>query len=187
MAGVCCFTGYRPHRFPFSPGGLRPEHIQAALGVQIRRLYAEGYHTFISGMCIGVDLWAAAEVLQLRQEHPEVRLIAAVPFDGQDAHWSQTARREYRQLLDRCDKVEVLCEPPVQRADSAGCYQRRNAWMVDMADTVLAVYSDERSDIRSGTAATLRYARRQQRRIVLLHPETLTVTEDTIHQIQFDL
>ena len=66
MSRICCFTGYRPHRFSFSPDGLRPEQVQAALGEQIRLLYDEGYRTFISGMSTGVDLWAAAEVLALR-------------------------------------------------------------------------------------------------------------------------
>ena len=28
MNRVCCFTGYRPHRFDFSPDGLRPEQVQ---------------------------------------------------------------------------------------------------------------------------------------------------------------
>lgn len=63
MEKACCFTGYRPHRFAFSSQGLRPEQVQAALGEQIAGLYAVGCRRFISGMCIGVDLWAAEEVV----------------------------------------------------------------------------------------------------------------------------
>ena len=36
-SGTCCFTGYRPHRFAFTPDGLRPEQVQCVLGRQIRR------------------------------------------------------------------------------------------------------------------------------------------------------
>ena len=79
MDKICCFTGYRPHRFAFSQDGLRPEQVQAAVGQQIRRLYAEGVRTFISGMSAGVDLWAAAEVLTLQKKAPDVKLIAAIP------------------------------------------------------------------------------------------------------------
>lgn len=182
MNNTCCFTGYRPHRFAFSPDGLRPEQVQRALAVQIARLYTEGVHTFITGMCVGVDLWAAEAVLALRRDHPEVQLVAAIPFEGQEATWPQAARRQYQRVREACQRVEVLSETGGSEA-----YLKRNRWMVDSADTVLAVYDFSRSEFRSGTAATVRYARRQQRRVIYVHPETLEVMEETVQQIQFPM
>ena len=46
--------------------------------------------------------------------------------------------------------------------------------MVEAAGTVLAVYNGER---RGGTAATVRYARKLDRRIIILNPTTLEVTK----------
>ncbi len=184
MGHICCFTGYRPHRFGFAPDGLRPEHVQEALGAQIHRLVTEGYHTFITGMCVGVDLWAAEEVLALQQEYPHIRLIAAIPFEGQEATWPQVARRQYRRVRDACQQVVVLSDEPGNR----DAYLQRNRWMVDKSDTVLAVFDAFTGrESRSGTASTVRYARRQLRRLVFIHPSTLRVTEETIQQIQFDL
>ncbi len=187
MNDVCCFTGYRPHRFAFSPDGLRPGQVQQALGAQIARLYGEGCRTFITGMCAGVDLWAAEEVLRLRKAHPEVQLVAAVPFEGQESRWSVPLRRQYRQVLDACDRVEVLFDDKQAAADPAACYRQRNRWMVDRAGTVLAVYALGSKEFRSGTAATVRYARQLQRRVLYIHPATLQVTEETVQQIQFPL
>ncbi len=187
MSGICCFTGYRPHRFAFSQDGLRPEQVQEVLGQQIMRLYDEGCRTFITGMCAGVDLWAAAEVLALQQQHPEVQLWAAVPFLGQESRWAQPVQREYRRVLDRCQRVEVLFDEAAAQADAAACYRQRNHWMVDRADTVLAVYELGAEERRSGTAATVRYAQRQQRRILYIHPRTLEVVEETVRQMQFPL
>lgn len=187
MSTTCCFTGYRPHRFSFSPDGLRPEQIQAVLGEQIRRLYDEGVSTFISGMSAGVDLWAATEVLALRQEHPDVRLIAAVPFAGQESRWSIPLQREYRRVLEGCQQVEYLFNDAAAAEDPAECYRRRNRWMVDRADTVLAVCEIDVADSRTGTAATVRYARKLQKRIIYIHPRTLAVTEETVQQIEFPL
>ena len=184
---ICCFTGFRPHRFNFSPDGLRPEHVRRALGEQIDALYAQGYRTFISGMCVGVDLWAATEVLRLRRTDPQVTLIAAVPFSGQESHWPIPARREYRQILDACDRVEYLFDERQAERDAAACYRARNVWMVDHADTVLAVYTADGADRRSGTAATVRYAKKMMRRILYIHPETLATAEETVHQLQFPL
>ena len=166
---TCCFTGYRPHRFDFSPDGLRPEQVQAALGSLIRSLYREGYRTFISGMSAGVDLWAAAEVLALREIDPTVELVAAVPFVGQETHWPQPLQREYHRILAACGQVEVLHDGAEAQADPGACYRRRNRWMVDRADTVLAVCEIDVADSRTGTAATVRYARRLQKRILYIH------------------
>ncbi len=185
--GVCCFTGYRPRRFPFTPDGLRPEMVQEALGEQIRRLYAEGMRTFISGMCIGVDLWAAAEVLALREQHPEVSLVAAVPFAGQESRWTAAERREYARMLAACTRVETLFSPEEAKDDPAACYRKRNQWMVDKADTVLAVYTAADTERRSGTAATVRYARRKLKRLIYIHPTTLATAEETVQQLQFSL
>lgn len=187
MRQSCCFTGYRPHRFAFSPDGLRPEQVQAALGQQIRRLYDEGYRTFISGMSAGVDLWAAAEVLSLRERHPDVELVAAVPFEGQESHWSIPLQREYRRILDAAQQVEVLFDAASAEANPAECYKRRNRWMVDRADTVLAVCEIDVADSRTGTAATVRYARRLQKRILYIDPVTLAVTEETVQQMEFPM
>lgn len=185
MSRSCCFTGYRPHRFAFSPDGLRPEQVQAALGEQIRRLYEEGYRTFISGMSTGVDMWAAAEVLTLRENHPEVELIAAVPFAGQESHWPIPDQREYRRILDAAQQVEVLFDAVAAEKNAAECYRERNRWMVDRADTVLAVCEIDVADSRTGTAATVRYARRLQKRILYIHPVTLDTAEETVQQIEF--
>ena len=187
MGKVCCFTGYRPHRFDFSPDGLRPEQVQAALGSLIRSLYREGYRTFISGMSAGVDLWAAAEVLALREIDPTVELVAAVPFAGQESRWPIPLQREYRRVLDSCRQVEYLFSEKEAAADPAACYRQRNRWMVDRADTVVAVCELDVADSRTGTASTVRYARRLQKRIFYIHPQTLAVTEETVQQIEFPL
>ena len=187
MGKICCFTGYRPHRFAFSPDGLRPEQVQEALGTLIRSLYNEGYRTFISGMSAGVDLWAAAEVLLLRETAPTVELVAAVPFVGQESHWSIPLQREYRRILDGCQQVEYLFDEKEAAADPSSCYRRRNRWMVDRADTVVAVCELDVADSRTGTASTVRYARRLQKRIFYIHPQTLAVTEETVQQIEFPL
>ena len=71
--------------------------------------------------------------------------------------------------------------------DAAACYRRRNQWMVDNADTVLAVYTPIDADRRSGTAATVRYARKKLKRIVYIHPVTLAMSEETVQQIEFSL
>lgn len=184
---TCCFSGYRPHRFNFSPDGLRPEQIVQALERQIGILYGEGYRRFISGMCMGVDLWAASAVAALRQRDPSVELIGAVPFAGQESRWTAAWQREYARLTKACTRLEIISTPEQAAGNPADCYRRRNYWMVDHADTVLAVYDPRKSEQRSGTAATVRYARKCLRRIVYIDPVTLQTAEETVYQINFNM
>lgn len=54
--------------------------ISEKVEIIIRRLYQCGYTTFLSGMEEGFDTIASEAVLKLKQELPEIRLIAVIPF-----------------------------------------------------------------------------------------------------------
>lgn len=58
---------------------------------------------------------------------------------------------------------------------AAICYKKRNYYMVDHADCLLAVYDNERS-VRSGTGMTVNYAKKKGLPITLIHPDTNDVS-----------
>ena len=51
----------------------------------------------------------------------------------------------------------------------------RNRFLVEHASTLLAVYNEER---RGGTAATVRYAQKMGREIIVINPNTLHITRE---------
>ena len=51
----------------------------------------------------------------------------------------------------------------------------RDCFLVSYASVVLAVYNGEK---RGGTAATVRYARKLGRELIVIDPATLTVTRE---------
>ena len=63
----------------------------------------------------------------------------------------------------------------INRADKKDCMLERNRFLVSYAATVLAVYNGER---RGGTAATVRYARRLGREVIVIDPLTRSVTHE---------
>lgn len=79
----CCFTGHRPQKLK------QPEFlIKLKLEQAVKEAIKDRYTVFISGMAYGVDLWAGAIVLKQKKNHPELRLIASVPFEGFEGRWS---------------------------------------------------------------------------------------------------
>ena len=102
------FTGHRTYR------GAAADALRRTVG----ELYARGFRTFLSGMAVGFDLAAAEAVLELRERAPGVRLVAAVPFRGQEMRFSPADRERFRRVLAEADSVEVLAPAYHQRVDS---------------------------------------------------------------------
>lgn len=112
----CCFTGHRPQKIS------RPERqIKNDLERAITQAVDAGYTTFITGMAYGVDVWAGEIVVRLRESHPELHLIAAVPFEGFESRWSREWKERYSDLLGKADLIRYICP-----SYHPGAFQRRN-------------------------------------------------------------
>lgn len=164
----CAFTGHRPNRFPFRYNEQAPlcKKIKAELVRQSDRLYQEGVRKFWFGGALGVDLWAAEAVVALQQRHRGVSLCCAVPFQGYEDSWHPAGRERLAQVLSICDEVVTVCG-----RYSPDVYKRRNYYMVDRCQTLVAVFDQDRS-VRSGTLQTVNYAKKVGRQIVYIHPDT---------------
>lgn len=158
---TCCFTGHRPQKLPF---GFREEdaqcmHFKSVLCSEIKRMICfYGVTHFISGMALGTDMFAAEAVLKLKMNYPHITLEAAVPFEGQYLCWSSALQMRYHRLLAQCDFVTVL-----QQKYDAHCLERRNRYMVDRADYVLAMWNGT----PGGTANTICYAEHCGKTIII--------------------
>lgn len=122
----------------------------APLRAVIKRLTGEGFDTFLCGMAAGFDLAAAEAVLETRAVQKALRLVAVVPFAGQERNFPAVDRARYQTLIAAADLVLTL-EPNY----SHGVYYRRNDFLIAHASHVVAWC--ERP--RSGTGYTVRRAR----------------------------
>ena len=160
-AQTCCFTGHRPMKLPWGMNEDDPRclMLKAELAARLEGLYALGFRRFLCGMAIGCDMYFAEAVLALREQHADVRLEAAIPFGDQPGRWNEKQRRRYNALIDSADRVTVL-----QTAYTSDCMMRRNRWMVDRSDLLLACYDGR----PGGTMNTILYAERSGLRVLLI-------------------
>ncbi len=168
--GTCAFTGHRPHKFPwrYDETDSRCVALKAVLAEQISALDEAGVKHFLSGMAEAVDTWAALSVLDLREKDPAIKLHCILPCKAQAEKWSASSRELYRSILERADSVVY-----VSRNYHKDCMLDRNRFLVDHASILLAVYNGEQ---RGGAAATIRYAQKLGREIVVIDPITRSVT-----------
>ena len=160
---ACAFTG-RPKSFPWKYKETAPDCVllKETLAAQIRLLADSGVTDWLSGMALGVDLWCAQIVLSLKEKNPALRLHCILPREGQEVKWPKAEQEQYHSIVKRADEVVY-----VSRDYHPDCMLERNRYMVDRASILLAVYN---GTYRSGTAMTVRYAKEQGTKIMIIDP-----------------
>lgn len=153
IAQKAMFTGHRQLGGSWDEDRPIVEWTKARLLDTVQNFHADyGVDTFYTGMATGTDTWAAEAVLQAREEFGyDIRLVAAVPFEGQESKWPDKAQRRYFGILKQCDDRVLVNEGGYE----AWKLFERNDWLISRADVVATVY-DGREE--GGTHATLRDA-----------------------------
>ena len=146
--------------------------LKAVLAEQITALVDAGFTQFLSGMAEGTDVWSALAILSLREQNPTTKLHCILPCKEQADKWAASSQDLYHSILDRADSIVY-----VSRAYHRNCMLERNRFLVDHAAALLAVYNGER---RGGTAATMRYARKMGREIIVIDPITRLISHGDI-------
>lgn len=169
---TCAFTGHRPHRFLWKDNEADPRCVtlKAILREQVTALAETGVTDYFTGGAEGVDCWAAEIVLSLREKNPALKLHCILPYEGQADRWNDSARNRYLSIMERADSVAY-----VSREYYDGCLLDRNRRLVESAGLLLAVFNGVQ---RSGTGATVNYARKLGREMIIIDPVTQSVTHE---------
>ena len=144
----CCFTGHRPDKMKLGEKNIKP-----LLEKAIDEAISDGYKTFISGMAMGTDIWAAEIVLERKKQHKDLHLICAMPHPNFEKRRSIKEKIRFQQIIKKADLVKEI-----NQNYFIGCYQVRNQWMVDHSSLVIAVFTGE----KGGTNNTIAYAKRKE-------------------------
>lgn len=162
MSKTCCFTGHRPNKLK----GYDPIDNKELLW----RIYKEvedhidnkGVTTFISGMALGVDMWAAKMILRIKKYNPEIRLICAIPCKNHASKWNAQSQKEWQTIVEQADEVFYVSEEEYKPY----LMQKRNAWMVDNSDYIIAVWDGS----NGGTGNCVKYAQKEDKQIIIIKP-----------------
>ena len=158
IENACCFTGYRPEKFPFEFESDCAEHREfiRRLVLSISEMIKKGCTVFYCGMAQGFDIVAGEHVAVFKKANKNIKLIGVVPFKNMEKSWSLDWKKRYNDLLAECDEVVVL-------NDTYGkwVFEQRNRYMVDRSRYVLTYFDGQ----KGGTDNTVRYAVKHAREI----------------------
>lgn len=137
-------TGHRP--------GKAGDYGRASR-LELTRLARQGLREIgatkiITGMALGWD-----QAVAMAAFLNGIPFTAAIPFPGQENRWPERSQRFYTGLVERAAEVVFVSDRFTSRA-----MQKRNEWMVDRADRMLALWD---GNIGGGTANCIVYAERK--------------------------
>ena len=121
---------------------------------------------FITGMALGADQLFADAAIQLKAMGADIKIIAAIPFKGQELKWPEASQNKYNEILEHCEQ-HIICPGGY----SAYKMQARNKWMVNRSEYILALWDGRKS---GGTWSCIKYAESKGKKIIVLRPDTLT-------------
>lgn len=158
---ICCCTGHRPNGFQFDYFKDEEKRNAYLTALQSKIVFAveQGATQFISGMSLGVDLDFAEIILKLKAKFP-ITLECAMPYPDYSVRWSFEDEKRNYEILKSADKVTLVSDRYFN-----GCLFKRNRYMVDKSDLVIAVFNGEK---KGGTFYTLSYAEKQGKHIQII-------------------
>lgn len=177
---TCCFTGHRPNHLPWKEDESSASALQckALLAEELEQAWQDGYRNFISGMALGADLIFAEAVLACQTVHPEITMLAAIPCEDQVRGWPEDQVERYQRILEHIGPQHCIL---IQQKRTRGCMLRRDRYMVNLSQRIIALYNGNSS---GGTRYTLGYAMEQGLETVIVDPETLQVVRSEENQAE---
>lgn len=135
------------------------------IGEQLHETFLKIKPKFMwDGMALGVDTLAVEIALA-----ENIPFGAAIPFPGQEKSWPKEHQEHYRMLLEFAQEQVIVSEKYV----GAWVFQKRNEFMVDRADLLVAVWNGK----AGGTRNCVNYALRDRVNVPVLriNPDTREV------------
>ena len=123
------------------------EDVRRWLKETVENLILQGADLFYLGGYGGFDRMAASVVWKLKKQYPNIESILVLPYLD-------------RKMSD--DIYDGTTYPPLEEIPRRFAISKRNEWMVDQADVVVAFVGHE----WGGAAKALAYAKRRDKAIV---------------------
>lgn len=164
-----CFLGHGLQELGYGENTLHCDALKEQIKMfVISFIEQHAVFHFISGMEPGAEQFAAQIILDLKALYPQVTLECVLPCETQAENWNEWERDNYYRIVSECDTETML-----ERHASKENRKKRDAYIVDHSDYILAVWNGQPGSIARAAA----YARAKQKPVLRLDPESLQISE----------
>ncbi|MFB3163014.1 DUF1273 domain-containing protein [Neobacillus sp. 179-J 1A1 HS] len=142
LSKVLAISGYKP----FELGIFKNDHpavlfIKAALKKELIPMMEAGLEWVLISGQLGVELWAAEVVFELKSEFPDVKIAVITPFLDQEASWSETNSEWYKSILAQADFIDSVTKKGYEKPWQ---FRLKNQFFIEKSDALLLLYDQEK-------------------------------------------
>ncbi|MFC3041499.1 SLOG family protein [Virgibacillus xinjiangensis] len=137
---ILTVTGYKPMELNiFKEDDPRIAFIKAAVEKRLIGFIEEGLEWVLVSGQMGVELWTAEVVLDLKEQY-DINLGIFPPFENQESRWPEPLQEKYQELMMVADFFK-----PIYKGEYKGAFQfkAKNMWLADKSDACLVLMDDE--------------------------------------------
>jgi uncharacterized phage-like protein YoqJ len=162
-----CFTGHRKINGVYIENNpLIHTLIRNFCLNEISLAISQGFTTFVVGGAPGTDTIAADAVVYAKQYYnPNISMVLAKPYEGQERIWPNHLKTKYYQHVNAADEVVVVSKGGFEAWKNF----KRNEWMVKKSHRVIGIWDDRTG---GGTHHCIHYALTNRKQVVVYNPLT---------------
>ncbi|MEH7010404.1 DUF1273 domain-containing protein [Neobacillus niacini] len=139
---VLAISGYKP----FELGIFKNDHpsvlfIKVALKKALNTMIEDGLEWVLISGQLGVELWTAEVVFELKSEFPDVKLAVITPFLDQEASWSENNTEWYKSILAQADFIDSVTKKGYEKPWQ---FRLKNQFFIEKSDALLLLYDQEK-------------------------------------------
>ena len=149
---TCFFSGHRHISFDDAA------RLKSRLNEELLNAVNSGYTHFITGGAIGFDTLAAAQVIRLREDYGDLRLILYLPCLNHTQNWNDNDKMRFDRIYSLADEIYYVTRENYRE----GCMKKRNIAMTEAADLCIAYLKNQ----GSGTAQTVKLAEKKGIKVI---------------------
>lgn len=134
-------TGYKSFELNIFKEDI-PEvtYLKAFIKHKLEQYLDEGLEWVLIQGQIGIELWTAEVVIELRESYPDLKLGIITPFYGHTSKWNEQNQAKYNKIVQEADFLES-----VHHTEYEGPHQfkQTDQFMLDHSDMSLLIYDEE--------------------------------------------
>lgn len=134
-------TGYKSYELGiFNNDAKEVTFLKQFISQKLSHYIDEGLEWVLIQGQIGIELWAAECVIELKREYPDLKLVIITPFLDHFSKWNEHNQLQYQTIVEHCDYQNSIYQQPY---DGPYQFQQADQFMLDHTDLTILIYDEE--------------------------------------------
>lgn len=134
-------TGYKPYELNiFNETAKEVTYLKKFIAHKLTGYIEDGLEWVLIQGHLGIELWAAECVIDLKSVYPDLKLGVITPFENHTEKWNDTNLLRYQHVIGQADYVNAIYQRPYEGPHQ---FQAGDQFMLDHTDITVLIYDEE--------------------------------------------